>query len=419
MNVGFFLGHPAHFHYIKNTARQLMDDGHKVFFAVKEKDILETLLKNAGYEYTKVRGERTKSDKWHLIKSVVEIDINLGRFVRDNKIDIIIGPVVPYTTRLLHHVPVILNGEDDARIVPLFSWLAMPMASCIVSPTTCDNWHWERKSAHFPGYLELGYLHPNNFTPSKAVLEKYGIDASKPYFIMRFSSLNAHHDAGIKGINTEIAERLISILENADVNESLRSMSRDKSLNESHALNDRKKPRIYITSERPLEPQFEKYRIKINPLDMHHVMAFASLYIGDSQTMAAEAGVLGVPFVRFNDFVGRIGYLRELEDIYELGYGIHATPLVESQELRAESHEMIRRADGSVQPSGVEELYKRVGQLVAMPSEERRATFQQRREKMLSDKIDCAKFLTWFIENYPQSAEQTRKADISFWERFK
>ena len=63
---------------------------------------------------------------------------------------------------------------------------------------------------------------------------------------------------------------------------------------------------------------------------MHHVMAFASLYIGDSQTMAAEAGVLGVPFVRFNDFVGRIGYLRELEDIYHLGFGIHATPLPNS-----------------------------------------------------------------------------------------
>lgn len=63
---------------------------------------------------------------------------------------------------------------------------------------------------------------------------------------------------------------------------------------------------IYITSERPLEPQFEKYRIRINPLDMHHVMAFASLYIGDSQTMAAEAGVVGTPFVRLNDFVGTI-----------------------------------------------------------------------------------------------------------------
>ena len=160
-----------------------------------------------------------------------------------------------------------------------------------------------------------------------------------------------------------------------------------------------------------MEPQFEKYRIKINPLDMHHVMAFASLYIGDSQTMAAEAGVLGVPFVRFNDFVGRIGYLRELEDVYELGYGIHATPLA--------ANSSIRRNDGSVQPSGVEELYKRVEQLVAMPSEERRAIFQSRREKMLSNKIDCAKFLTYFIENYPQSVEDVRGADKSFWEKFR
>ena len=183
----------------------------------------------------------------------------------------------------------------------------------------------------------------------------------------------------------EIAERLVKILE-------------------PHGT-------IYITSERPLEPQFEKYRIKINPLDMHHVMAFASLYIGDSQTMAAEAGVLGVPFVRFNDFVGRIGYLRELEDKYQLGYGIHASVLPADSPIRCN--------DGSLQPSGVEELYKRVEQLVSMPSDERRATFQSRRQKMLSEKIDCAKFLTWFIENYPQSAEQTRKADISFWDRFK
>jgi hypothetical protein len=60
-----------------------------------------------------------------------------------------------------------------------------------------------------------------------------------------------------------------------------------------------------------------------------------------------------------------------------------------------------------------------VEQLVAMPSEERRATFQSRRQKMLSDKIDCAKFLTWFIENYPSSADQTRNANEAFWSKFK
>ena len=80
--------------------------------------------------------------------------------------------------------------------------------------------------------------------------------SGEPYFLIRFSALNAHHDKGIKGISNEIAERLVKILEPFGT--------------------------IYITSERPLEPQFEKYRIKINPLDMHHVMAFASLYIGDS-----------------------------------------------------------------------------------------------------------------------------------------
>ena len=61
----------------------------------------------------------------------------------------------------------------------------------------------------------------------------------------------------------------------------------------------------------------------------------------------------------------------------------------------------------------------RVEQLVAILSDERKATFQSRREKMLSEKIDCAKFLTYFIENYPDSVAQTKNADKGFWEKFK
>ena len=108
---------------------------------------------------------------------------------------------------------------------------------------------------------------------------------------------------------------------------------------------------------------------------------------------------------------------------YELGYGIHATPITVSGEGLAVSGsgagDVIRRNDGTVQPSGVEELYKRVEQLVAMPSEERRATFAARRAKMLDDKIDCAKFLTYFIEQYPASVEATRKATPDFWTKFR
>jgi hypothetical protein len=117
----------------------------------------------------------------------------------------------------------------------------------------------------------------------------------------------------------------------------------------------------------------EQYRIAINPLDIHHVMAFAGLYIGDSQTMAAEAGVLGVPFVRFNDFVGRIGYLNELENHYRLGFGI--------------------------KPDEEEKLYETLQTLLKMP--DRKDVFQQRRQTMLSECINFADFLTNYIETYP------------------
>ena len=117
----------------------------------------------------------------------------------------------------------------------------------------------------------------------------------------------------------------------------------------------------------------DQYRIAINPLDIHHVMAFAGLYIGDSQTMAAEAGVLGVPFVRFNDFVGRIGYLNELENKYKLGFGI--------------------------KPDEEDKLYQTVHTLLEM--ENRKAVFQERRGIMLSECINFADFLTNYIETYP------------------
>ena len=380
------LGHPAHFHLYKNTARQLIANGHQVYILIKTKDILENLLKEAGLPYYNILQVAHRKSKWGVILDMLIRDWKILVFSIRHKIDLLTGtsPEVAHIGWLLQKNAIVTTEDDDAA-VPNFGKVIASFVSCVLTPAVCNMGNLESVCSHYPSYHELAYLHPNHFTPDSKVMEKYGIDFEKPYFVLRFASLNAHHDSGIKGITTEVAQRLIDILS-------------------PHG-------RIYITSERPLEPQFEQYRIHINPLDMHHVMAFASLYIGDSQTMAAEAGVLGVPFVRFNDFVGRIGYLRELEDVYELGYGVHATTL--------DAVSAIRRADGSEQPSGVEELYSRVEQLVAMPSDERRATFQSRREKMLSEKIDCAKFLTWFIENYPASAEGTRKADSKFWDKFR
>lgn len=383
MNIGLFLGHPAHFHMLKNTARQLVADGHEVFFVIKQKDILEKLLQDAGYEYTMIREGRGGS-VWGLVKSVVGMEWHMCQFLRKNKIDILIGSTLSFAARMMMRVPVVVMGEDDADVVPKYAKMVYPWATEILTPSVCDNAKWNSKSTKYPSYHELAYLHPGNFTPSKEVVKGYGIDVDKPYFIFRFASLNAHHDKGIKGINKEIAQRLVEILK-------------------PHG-------QIYITSERPLEPEFEPYRIKINPMDMHHVMAYASLYIGDSQTMAAEAGVLGTPFVRFNDFVGRIGYLDELEEPQAKQYVDY---------LNIDHHYNLGVGIKASEEGSVERLCQTVERLAAMPVEERKRVYGERRQKMLADKIDYAKFLTWFIEGYPASKDQAQKADEKFWQQFK
>lgn len=386
MNILVYMGHPAHFYLYKNAIINWRNDGHHVEILIKKKDILQQLIDNQGWSYRNILAEGRKNSKIGMAWGIIKRTWRLLEFCLNYKPDILTGTSVENSfIGTLLRIPVVNCNEDDAAVVPLYAKLSYPCADAILNPVVCNSGKWDKKATKYPSYQELAYLHPNHFTPSRDVVEQYGIDTSQPYFVIRFASLKAHHDKGIQGINTEVAQHLINILK-------------------PHG-------RIYITSERTLEPQFEPYRIHINPLDMHHVMAFASLYIGDSQTMAAEAGVLGTPFIRFNDFVGRIGYLRELEDTYQLGYGIHATPL--------SSDSPIRRSDGTPQPSGTEALYKTANELVALTAEQRHTLYDNRRQQMLNNKIDYAKYLTWFIENYPQSQQLSRNANSDFWQQFK
>lgn len=376
MNVALFLGHPAHFHMLKNTAIHLQENGHRVFFVIKQKDILEKLLQEAGFQYTMIREGRGGS-VLGLMKSVLGMEWHMCQFLRKNRIDILIGSTLSFASRILMHIPVIVLGEDDAAVVPRYAKMVYPWATNILTPKTCDCGQWENKAIHYPGFQKLAYLHPKRFTPNAEVLKQYKIDPTKPYFLIRFAKLNAHHDTGVQGISTEVAQHIIDLLS-------------------PHG-------QIYITSERELEPQFEQYRLHINPLDIHHVMAFATLYIGDSQSMAVEAAMLGVPSLRFNDFVGKkkIGVMEELEHVYGLTYGISSH---EPELLYAKIQELLRLIGGEADGQKATGL---------------RAEFQARRQRMLADKIDVTAFFTWFIENYPTSAKEAKNANEDFWKRFK
>ncbi len=359
-----YLGHPAHYHLFKNILHALQSNGHEVYVLIKKKDILEELLQRSGTPYFNILPEGRRDSKAGIAWGVLKRDLRLFRFCLAKRPDILIG-----TSTEIGHVGSLLRitainvNEDDAAVVPLYSKLSYPWADCILSPVVCCNGKWDSKTVKYHGYHELAYLHPNHFTPSKETVERY-FPIDTPFFLIRFARLAAHHDSGIRGIDNNLATEIIHMLS--------------------------PKGRVFITSERALPAEFEPNRIAISPLDMHHVMAFASLYIGDSQTMAAEAGVLGTPFVRYNDFVGRIGYLTELEDKYKLGFGI--------------------------KPGDPEALLSTIEGLIN--TENVKAVFAERRKAMLRDKIDVARFMTWFIEEYPESAIIMRH-NPSYQDRFK
>lgn len=361
--IGFYLAHPAHFHLFKNVIESLVQRDCKVLVVYNEKDVLHELISTSSFFEI---SHRVKSNKKVESKIALLLQFfmkNWGAFLQFYKFkpDAVVGTpiLISLIGRLLPYKSIIVN-EDDFDIVKKTANFGYPHADTILCPEVCRTTKFDKKSIKYQSYHELAYLHPNHFKADLKIATNY-INNEKPYFILRFAKLFAHHDDGITGINSEVAARVVNIL----------------------------KPHgnIYITSERTLEPEFEKYRISIHAKDMHHVMAFASLYIGDSQTMAAESGVLGTPFIRFNDFVGRISYLDELENKYYLGYGIKT--------------------------NNIENLYQKIKDLLDM--ENCKDVFKARRYKMLTEKIDYSAFLTWFIDNYPESKnEMVKNSDYQY-----
>ena len=367
MKLIFMICHPAQFHMFRNTINQLQEHGHDVVLIIRPKDVLEQLCINAQMPYIKVKERPSKGGLFGLGMSLIEKTISVIKIIKREKPDLLIGPdgALAYASKLCS-IPSIGFTEDDYSIIQLYAKMFFPFFTKLMIPRVCDAGKWEYKKIGYAGYQKLTYLHPNYFTPDKQVVEQYFPVDESPYFIIRFAKLSAHHDVGVNGFSREVAQQVIDKLS--------------------------KHGRVYITSEAALPQEFEPYRLRINPLDIHHLLAFASLYIGDSQSMAVEACMLGTPCLRFNDFVGqkKISVLEELEHVYYLTNGIHS--------------------------SDADTLYKRIDEILALP--DARAVYQSRRQQMLQDKIDVTKFWTWFLENYPASAVQHAEND-EFWKQFR
>ena len=371
MNILIDINHPAHVHLYKNVYKNLINNGHNVYVVVKNIPSAIKILELEGIPYINIGN---KNDNL-LLKGLSQLIYNckIWNLVRKNKISIGIGssinlPHVSYISSMVS----IISDDDDDDVEPLFANYAHPFSDVIISPIGTKRK--TKKIIYIPSYHELSYLHPNKFVPNISVLDdaniKYirksdgTIDVEK-FFILRFNAFKAHHDVGVVGLSIENKRKLIDYLSNFG--------------------------KVFITTERNVDVEFKRYQLNISQEKIHSLIYYSTMLIGDSQTMTSEAAVLGTPAIRCNTFVGRIQYLNEEEDKYGLTYGFT--------------------------PDNSELMFKKIEELLKFQNLKEK--WQTRRQKMLSEKIDYAKFLTWFIENYPASKEESMKASSEFWDRFR
>ena len=228
---------------------------------------------------------------------------------------------------------------------PLVTKYGHPLSDIVFTP---DCIHRKTKHAvYYAGTHELAYLHPNRFTPDPSVLQHAGLAEGERFFIMRFVALKGHHDVGQAGLSLEQKRALVDLLK-------------------AHG-------RVIITSERAVEPEFEPYRLPVPPEEIHSLMAYSSMFVGDSQTMTSEAAILGVPALKCNTFAGRLSVPNMLENKYSLCY--------------------------AYLPERFEDMLSKIRSLLDMPSESLRAEWRAKRQQMLHEMIDPTEFFINHIEH--------------------
>ncbi len=350
-NILFDLGHPAHVHLFRNAAVQLQAEGHEILFSALDREMILYLLDQYKLPY-RVTYKR-RQGKVALAIELVLRTFTTNRIARQFKADVMMSmgsPTVGLPAKLMGKPYIAVTDTDHATEQHA---LFKPFASVIATP---DVFKPDLGSRHvrYNSYHELAYLHPAEFTPDPEVLAPLGLKPDDTFFVVRFVGWNATHDVGKRGMTLNEKQELLRLLAQYG--------------------------RVLLSVEGKVDPEFAHLVTQFRPEHIHHLLAFATMYIGEGGTMLSEAAVLGTPAIFVNPL--RAGSWIDLQDNYGLAYLF----------------------DG-----GGEALVK-IRELLAIP--DLKAEWAKRREHLLAEKIDPTPYFVDMINhllkdpNYlPKSSE--------------
>ncbi len=343
MRTLFFISHPAYFYFYKNIIEEQKRKGYEVLVVARDKDITIDLLNQYNIEHRTIK-KPSKS----LIGKVLElpyVDYKLYKLAKAFKPDVLtaaVGIHISQVGKLLNIPSLVFDDTEHAKYQLA---LMKPFASVICTPD-CYLLEFGEKHVKFPGYKELAYLHPNNFKPDPTVIKRLGLNEGERFFVLRFVSLTATHDMSEVGIGNkrEIVDRLV------------------------------KSGKVFISSEEPLSEELKKYELNAPIHEMHSILYYATMFLGESATMSSEAACLGTPAIFISESTR--GYIEDLEKKYGLVFRFFGKN-AENQAL-AKAEELLK--DTSLE-----------------------ARCLDKKKTLLENKCDVTQWMLDFIDNFVQS----------------
>ena len=288
MRILVEVGHPKHVHFFRPLFKRWSARGDVFQIITRDKDITHALLDHFDLSYVCL------SKKQRSYRAAQELLVRWYRFafwVRRFRPDITLS-VAGITTALPSRILGVPNmALTDTETAVLSNRIAFPFADRILTP----EWFTLRfgKRHHtYRGFHEWTYLHPDEFQPMVDVVRAEGIVPERPYALIRLVKWDAAHDRGESGFSRI---DMITL-----VNELAKTM------------------RVYVSSEGVLPSELQPFAAEFNVHQVHHILAFATLVIGESPSMATEAALLGVPTVLASSWAGRCGNMQVLENRFGL-----------------------------------------------------------------------------------------------------
>lgn len=332
--------HPAHVHFFRNFLEELTARDDEVVITARDKDVALSLLEQYGLEHEVLSTQR--SGTIGLGKELVRRVSALGKTIRRVRPDVltgIMGPTIALAGRR-HRIPSVVFYDTEFA-TRTNSWVYR-LANAVITPD-CYQGKVPGRHVTYPGYHELAYLHPNRFTPDESRIRAFGVEPGESYSLVRFVSWQASHDTGEIAVPDTTKRAIVARLAESG--------------------------RVLVSSESVLPDDLAPYRLTGPTADIHHLLSFAEIVVGESATMASEAAVLGTPAV----YIARTsrGYIDDL----------------------AERYELVSR----LQPGDERGIRAAVDRTVsAAPAE-----WAERRSMMLADKIDVTDWMVrWFEREY-------------------